>query len=265
MKARDAALLALNAKTDAMSVESYGADELFAVVDLLESQAPLRRSLSDPSSTAEAREALAKRLLGHRISESAMAVLTEVASGVHPSGRALVSALETQGVRAMLRVAQRSGDLGRVQQELHDFAVTVDSDVALSDALRNRSYPLEGRRDLVTRLISDRAHPITARLLARATAARVRTLPLTVQSYLKMAASLAGQHIARVTVARPLDDARMERLRRALEAQVGGPVTLQVEVDPEVLGGMNVSLGDHIIESTTAGRLEDARRLLTTT
>jgi len=79
-----------------------------------------------------------------------------------------------------------------------------------------------------------------------------------------MAASLAGQQIARVTVARPLDEARTERLRRALEAQVGGPVTLQVEVDPEVLGGMNIVLGDHIIESTTAGRLDDARRLLTT-
>lgn len=264
MKARDAALLALNAKTDAMSVEAYGADELFAVVDLLENQAPLRRSLSDPSSTAESRAALATRLFANRISSSAMAVLAEVANGTFPSGRALVAALETQGLRAMLRVAQGSGDLERVQQELHDFATTVDSDSALSDTLRNRTYPLQARRELVSRLISNRAHPITERLLARAAAARVRTLPLTVRSYLGMAASLAGQQIARVTVARPLDEARTERLRRALEAQVGGPVTLQVEVDPEVLGGMNIVLGDHIIESTTAGRLDDARRLLTT-
>ncbi len=264
MKARDAALLALNEKTDAMSVDASGADELFAVVDLLESQAPLRRSLSDASSTADGRAALATRLFASRISSSAMAVLAEVARGNFSSGRRLVATLENQGLRALLRAARESGDLERVQEELHDFAMTVDSDAALADTLRNRTYPLEARRELVSRLISNRAHPVAERLLVRAAAARVRTLPLTVRSYLGMAAALAGEQIARVTVARPLDEARTERLRRALEAQVGGPVTLQIEVDPEVLGGMNIVMGDHIIESTTAGRLDDARRLLTT-
>ncbi len=264
MKARDAAQHALNAKTDTMSVDAAGADDLFAVVDLLESQAPLRRSLSDPSSTAEGRAGLARRLFGNRINASAMEVLAEVAQGTFSSGQQLVQALETQGVRALLRVGRDSGDLERVQQELHEFAVTVDSNPALSDTLRNRTYPLEARRELISDLLSARSHPVTERLLVRAAAARVRTLPLTVRSYLGMAATLTGQQIARVTVARPLDEARTQRLRSALEAQVGGPVTLQVEVDPEVLGGMDVSLGDHIIESTIAGRLDDARRLLTT-
>lgn len=264
MKARDAAQLALNAKIDALSVDAGAADELFAVVDLLEAQAQLRRSLSDPSSTSDGRAALARRLLASRISGAAVDVVAEVAAGTYPSGRRLVSTLETQGVRALLRVAQNSGELERVQEELGGFAATVDSDAALSDTLRNRTYPLGARRDLVARLVSTKVHPITGRLLARAAAARVRTLPLTVRSYLGMAASLAGQQIARVTVARPLDEARTERLRRALQAQVGGPVTLQIHVDPAVLGGMDVSLGDHIIESTTAGRLDEARRLLTT-
>lgn len=264
MKARDAALLALNAKTDALSVDAGAADELFAVVDLLETQAPLRRSLSDPSTSPEDRSDLATKLFGHRISTAAMAVLVEVCRGNHPHGKRLVNALETQGVRAMLRVAQSSGDLERVQQELHEFASTVESDSALSDTLRNRTYPLEARRALVARLLADRAHPITVRLLARAAAARVRTLPLTVGSYLTMAAKLSEQQIARVTVARPLDEARTERLRRALEAQVGGPVSMQVDVDPAVLGGMDIQIGDHIIESTVAGRLDDARRLLNT-
>ncbi len=264
MKARDADLLARNTKIDGLSVDASAADEVFAVVDLLELQARLRRSLSDPSSTSEGRSALAERLFANRISGAALQVLTAVVADTFPSGRTLVVALEAQGVRAMLRVARDSGDLAEVQQELHDFAATVESDAPLSDTLRNRTYPLEARRELVSRLISDRVHPITERLLVRATAARERTLPLTVVQYLEMAALLAGEQIARVTVARPLDEARTQRLRSALEAQVGGPVTLQVEVDPEVLGGMDIFLGDHIIESTIAGRLDDARRLLTT-
>ena len=264
MKARDAALLALDAKIDAMSVDAGAADELFAVVDLLEAQAPLRRSLSDPSASPEDRSGLAERLFGDRISPTAMAVLSEVARASFAGGRRLVNALEAQGVRALLRQARSSGDLVRVQQDLHGFAAVVDSSAELSDSLRNRTYPLDARRALVARLTADRVHPISARLLARATAARVRTLPLTVSSYLSMAAKFSNQQIAMVTVARPLDEARTERLRNALEAQVGGPVSLQVEVDPAVMGGMDVKLGDHIIESTVAGRLDDARRLLTT-
>lgn len=264
MKARDAALLALDAKTDALSVDAGAADELFAVVDLLESQAPLRRSLSDPSATGEHRAALATRLFGNRVSAAALAVLTEVARTTFPSGRRLVDALERQGVRVLLSAARGSGDLDRVQQELYAFATTVDSDHELADALRNRTFPLEARRTLVARLVAGQVHPITESLLSRAAAARVRTLPLTVASYLTMAATSSGQQVARVTVARPLDEARTQRLRRALESQVGGPVWLQVKVDPAVLGGMDVTLGDDIIESTTAGRLEDARRLLTT-
>jgi len=68
--------------------------------------------------------------------------------------------------------------------------------------------------------------------------------------------------VARVTVARPLDEGRTERLRRALEARVGGPVLLRITVDESVIGGMSVDLGTHVFESTVAGRLDEARRLL---
>ena len=264
MKARDAALLSLNEKTDALSVDAGAADELFAVVDLLESQAPLRRALSDPSASAEDRAGLATRVLGTRIGPAALGVLTEVARATFSNGRRLVDALETQGIRALLREARDSGELPRVQEDLHSFAEVVNSNAELADSLRNRTFPLEARRNLVSRLSTGRVHPISSQLLARATAARVRTLPLTVASYLSMAAKLSSQQIAKVTVARPLDEARMKRLQKALEATTGGPVSIQLEVDPSVMGGMDVSLGDHIIESTIAGRLDDARRLLNT-
>ena len=63
-------------------------------------------------------------------------------------------------------------------------------------------------------------------------------------------------------MARPLDTGRIQRLRRALEARVGGPVLLLIEVDENVIGGMSVDLGTHVFESTVAGRLDEVRRLL---
>lgn len=265
MKSRDAARASLDASADAIASDARAADELFAVVDLLESQHTLRRSLSDPSGSPEERAALAKRLFGSRISAPASAVLDLVVRAAWPSGRRLVEAVERQGVRALLRGAKASGELARVQAEIHTVATTVTSNPELSDALRNRAYPLESRRELLARLTAGKVSPTTTVLLRRAAAARLRTVPLTIDSYLEMAAGLGNERVAKVTVARPLDEARLERLRRALVAQVGGPVAMQVQVDPSVIGGVNVQLGDDVIESTVAGRLEDARRLLHTT
>ena len=57
MKSRDVALSAFDPVADAIQVDAAAADELFAVVDLLEEQPPLRRSLSDPSASSEDRQA----------------------------------------------------------------------------------------------------------------------------------------------------------------------------------------------------------------
>ena len=51
-------------------------------------------------------------------------------------------------------------------------------------------------------------------------------------------------------------------LAAANPAPAGKPLSLQVHVDPSVIGGVNVAIGDDVIESTVAARLEDARRQL---
>ena len=262
MKSRDIALSAFDPVADAIQVDETAADELFAVADLLEGQPPLRRSLSDPSASGRDRQALARRLFEGRLGAAALSVVTEVAYRPWPSGRTMIDAIERQGVRGLLRTANERGELKRVQEELHRFALVIDGSPELSDALRNRGRALADRRALIARLLAGRVASITERLASRAAAARARTVPLTLTSYLALAADLAGERMARVTVARPLDEGRTERLRRALEAQVGGPVLLQITVDESVIGGMSVDLGTHVFESTVAGRLDEARRLL---
>ena len=60
----------------------------------------------------------------------------------------------------------------------------------------------------------------------------------------------------------PLTADQAERLRAALSRQVGREVTLQVDIDPAVIGGVRVRLGDEVIEGTVAGRLAAAERQL---
>ncbi len=264
MKSHDVAMSTLDREVGTLGVDAAAAGELFAIVDALELQASLRRALVDPSASVEQRQTLAGRVLGARVGEPALQVVQRAIAVNLPSGKVLVDAIERQGVGSLLRVARDQGELDRVADELHAFVRLVQRDPELSDALRNRALPLANRQALVRELAASRVHAITLQLLQRAAEGRVRNLPLTVDHYLELAAEVGQQNMAAVTVAKPLDPERTARLQRALEAQVGGPVTLKIDVDPRVIGGIDVRIGNDTIESTIAGRLADARRLLNT-
>lgn len=263
MMARDAASAGLDTAVDGIGTDVSTAAELFAVVDVLDGQPTLRRSLSDPSASDESRAQLATRLFTGKLSSAAQAVVQAVVATPWSSGAALVAGLERQGIRLALRAANRDGSLTRVTEELFTLQTTAESSSELQGALRNQTYPIEAKRELVSKLIAGKAAPVTELLAARAVKARRRNFSTTIADYLSMAAELGGVKIAHVTVARPLDESRAARLKAALESQVGAPVSLQIEVDPSVIGGMSVAIDDDVIESTVAARLEDARRQLT--
>jgi F-type H+-transporting ATPase subunit delta len=67
--------------------------------------------------------------------------------------------------------------------------------------------------------------------------------------------------VATVRVAKPLSSDQRARLQTALSRQIGRDVTIQEVIDPEVLGGVRVELGDEVFEGTVSGRLQEARRL----
>ena len=261
MTARDAAIAELDRAVDGLGAGASAA-ELFAVVDVLDAQPSLRRSLSDPSASDDQRAGLARRLFGGKLGAESVAVIGEVVKAPWGTGQRMASALERQAVRLALKTAVDNGNLADVVAQLNSLAAAVSSSHELNAALRDRSYPVAAKQELIDRLIAGQALPATRTLASRAVKARRRNFTVTLQSYLEMAAGLLGTKIARVTVARPLDQARIDRLKAALEAQTGTPISIQIEVDPAVIGGMSVAIGDDVIESTVAGRLEQARRQL---
>ena len=65
-----------------------------------------------------------------------------------------------------------------------------------------------------------------------------------------------------VRSARPLTDSDRARLEKALSAKYGKAVHTNVVVDPDLLGGIKVEIGDDVIDGTVSSRLDDARRRL---
>ena len=89
-----------------------------------------------------------------------------------------------------------------------------------------------------------------------------RTVTVAVEHYQKVAAATRNRVVATVRVAREISDADHQRLQGALARQYDRPVHLNVVVDPEVVGGVKVEIGDDVIDGTVASRLDDARRRL---
>ncbi|MGL5405598.1 MAG: F0F1 ATP synthase subunit delta [Propionibacteriaceae bacterium] len=246
-----------------MSVASQSlTDELFAVVDLLAGEPGLRRVLTDPGRLPQQRQELARTLLAEKISPAALDIVLAGVGLAWKSGRALEAALERQGIRSELSVAMASGTLDEVEKQLLSFAALVEKDNELREAIADRRVSVEKRQELVSTLLSGKVAAATIRLAKRAIAARERTFALTVESYLALSGLVKERLVARVTVARPLPADQADRLQAALSRQAGRLVDIHVTVDPSIIGGVRVTLGDDVIEGTVAGRLDNVRRQL---
>ncbi len=259
---QQARLSELDRVLDSVQPTPQVAEELFALVDLLDRQPALRRALTDPGADPGARGTLLESLFGSRLSEATKTVLHAAVGQRWGSPSGLAASLERQGVRALLSSAHAAGTLDAVEDELFRFERLVAADAPLRSAISDRSAPLDARRQLVDDLLSTRADTATTYLARRAVAARSNSFELTVGSYLTLAAALRQRALAHVVVARPLSAEQHDRLAAVLGRQLGRDVSLQVVVDPDVIGGVQVTVGDEIIEGTIAGRLHDARRQL---
>ncbi|MET9505402.1 F0F1 ATP synthase subunit delta [Streptomyces sp. NPDC006259] len=252
----------LDALTDSTSVDAAGlAAELAAVTALLDREVSLRRVLTDPAQPGAAKAELAQRLLGSQISGTAADLVAGLVRSRWSQSRDLVDALEQLADAADLTAAQQAGALDDVEDELFRFGRIVASNVELRAALTNRKATASAKGELLRSLLGGRADAATERLVTRLVSApRGRSLEAGLESLSKLAAARRDRMVAVVTSAVPLSDPQKQRLGAALAKLYGRTMHLNLDVDPEVLGGIRVQVGDEVINGSLADRIEDAAR-----
>ncbi len=238
-------------------------DELFAVAGVLQTQPSLRRAMTDPSAASEAKSGLARSVFGDRLSSATVDAVATAAAARWSSTGDFVAAVEHLGVLALVISAEHDGHLSELEDELFRFGRVVAAAADLRDAVTNKQVPVDHRQSLVHGLLDGRASPTADRLAVQAVASGHRSFEAALEEYQRVAAERQQRIVAVVRSAVALHEEERDRLTAALSRHYGRDVHLNVVVEPEVLGGIRVELGDDVIDGTVAGRLDDARRRMT--
>lgn len=253
------ALTAEVAQAPASALANLGA-ELSAVAGLLRVEGRLRRMVTDPSLAAEAKQGMARDLFGSKIGKAATGLVASAFGRRWTAPKDLPNALERLSEVAIMKSAGK--DTARVADELFAFSRTIADNRDLRAALTDPGRSVADRAGLVETLLKGKAHKATITLAKQSLAGGYRDPSSALAEYQLVAAQVQGQGVATVRVARPLADDHAARLAAALQARAGHPVHLNVIVDPEVLGGISVAIGDDVIDGTVSTRLAAAGRQL---
>jgi F-type H+-transporting ATPase subunit delta len=242
---------------------STQAQELFAVVTALDGSVTQRRALADSSREAAEKQALVERLFAGKVGDATVSVVKAVSGQRWSSDRDLTDTLEAFGVEAVIAAAEEAGRANRIEDELFRFERIVAADRDLLTAVGSGAAPVESRVQLVDQLLEGRAADETVTLARQAVAhPRGRRFDRTIEAYLDVAARRREQQTAVVTSAVPLSDTERERLAAGLATVYGGAVHVSTVVDPRVLGGVKVEIGDEVIDGTVIRKLDGARRAM---
>ncbi|MFL6142261.1 MAG: F0F1 ATP synthase subunit delta [Labedaea sp.] len=262
-------LLAARARYEDLIAEASTAalrtlsDDLFAVAGVLGGERTLRRHLADPATAEEQRRRLADTVFGGKVSDSAMETLHGLVSSRWSTGGDLVDVIETLARHAALAVAERDNALEEVEDELFRFGRVLTAEPVLRDLLANAARPADGRLALLNQVLDGKVNPVTLQLLEQAVRApRGRNLDALVERLAQLAAERRGRSVALVTAAAPLAAAQERRLAEDLSRIYGRAIDVQVELDPQLLGGLVIRVGDELIDGSVAARLAAARQQL---
>jgi F-type H+-transporting ATPase subunit delta len=230
--------------------------DLFGVAAVLRSEPALRRLATDVSTDSAAKSGLMRSIFEGKIDQAALDLVADAVSRRWTATRDLADTLEQLGVIAVVR------SVGTKADELFVSGQTINDNPELRTALGDPARSVDDKRALLRSLLEGRVLPEALVLAEQALSGAYRTVDLAIADYQKIAASVHEESVAKVRVAQELSDADRTRLQRALSKQYGREVHLNVTVDPSLLGGMRVEIGDDVIDGTVAARIDEARRKL---
>ena len=265
------------------------AGDLEAVERLVQTNGPLRAALTDTTVRGVARRAVMLDLLEDKVSEPARRLAAFACSVVrapdvpvalawlanhsrhvaedHDTDEKPLSLIQSRqrvgGFATAVHEDSSNSELESIEDDLFRFARIVASTPALRAALVDRDLATEARQGLATQLLERKVQPGSLALVRYVIAGgRARDIVGTLDWLVEQTAKARGWRIARVRAATTVEDAQQERLSESLTTLAGGPVELQVVIDPALLSGAVIQIGDLQVDASARGKIDALREHL---
>jgi F-type H+-transporting ATPase subunit delta len=245
------ALSVLGAKADLATGE-----QLLAAGRVVGNSPQLLAALVNPAAEQDDKVSIIEAVFGS-IGDSARTLFTTVVASRWSSGEDLLAGIEELGIRVLARSA---GPGASIDRELFTFGAAVSSDPELELAVGSKLGSPEAKAALVEKLIGKKASQQTIAILGHLVQQpRGRRIAALLRQAATLVADEAGLAVATVTTAHSLGEAQLLRLAGALSKSQGRELRVNQVIDPSIVGGIRVQIGDEVIDGSVATKLNQLR------
>lgn len=237
-------------------------NELFKITGVLDRNISLERALTDPSRPVADKVAVLNELFQGNAHPMTVEIMTDLVSRRWSRARDIANAVEDFGVDAMMYYADATDATLQVSIELSQLHSALLTLPVVRAKLYDDQATSEARVKLFREVFDGKGlNKITMRLAEHATCnLRRRRYLETIQWLINKFSRHMGESMVTVTTATPLTNEQVKRLTGIYSAKAGRPVHINSVVDPSVLGGMRIQVGDEVTDNTVVAQLQNLNR-----
>jgi len=166
--------------------------------------------------------------------------------------------------KALLTLGREDGNYEQYGQELNQFVAYWDGTPEFADAAANPLYAKENRKVVCDTVVDKMGlSPVLKSVVELMLEKNRLGIISEVRSfYQKLLDELANLSRAKVTSATVLSEEAVESIKASLEKATGGSVSVEIEVDPELIGGVVARVGDLVLDGSVRTQLASIRKNL---
>ena len=181
-------------------------------------------------------------------------------AGENPS----VSGVSGRYATALFDLARDENSIDAVKADLDRFAAMLDESADLKRLVRSPVFAAEAQLKALSAVFEKAEITGVSANFLKVLAANRRLFAVSevIRAFNALVAKFKGEATADVTVAETLSDKNLEALKAALKSVTGKDVTLDVKVDPSIIGGLVLKLGSRMVDSSLRTKLNSIKNAM---
>lgn len=172
--------------------------------------------------------------------------------------------VERRYAEALVAIAEQNGLIDEYQQEFQAVVDAFHHQMEFKFFLFNPEIKIDVKKEVIRKIFTGRVkNELINFLELLLDKGRIKFLPGILQEYVKMADQKKNILSITIVTAATLDGAKVEEIKEKYKKLYhASHVKAQVEMDPKLIGGLKVKIGDKVIDGTIMGRIESMKEIL---